>query len=132
MPISPEIFPVIHTSKWEIDVDEPAGVEKLQLRAPLSDERWLYKPWTEQLWIYDLRTNQHFTLKQGPSCPAAASVRVRRLGMPWSGETYVKVNGVCDGRRRWSLAPLKQQRLTAHEARAERVCHHRQRPLPGR
>ncbi|GFO97929.1 type I restriction enzyme EcoKI M protein [groundwater metagenome] len=21
------------------------------------------KPWTEKLWIYDLRTNQHFTLK---------------------------------------------------------------------
>jgi type I restriction enzyme M protein len=24
------------------------------------------KPWTEKLWIYDLRTNQHFTLKQNP------------------------------------------------------------------
>jgi type I restriction enzyme M protein len=24
------------------------------------------RPWTEQLWIYDLRTNQHFTLKQNP------------------------------------------------------------------
>ncbi|GGN48747.1 hypothetical protein FHR83_009326 [Actinoplanes campanulatus] len=24
------------------------------------------QPWTEQLWIYDLRTNQHFTLKQNP------------------------------------------------------------------
>lgn len=23
-------------------------------------------PWTERLWIYDLRTNQHFTLKQNP------------------------------------------------------------------
>ena len=23
-------------------------------------------PWTERLWIYDLRTNQHFTLKQHP------------------------------------------------------------------
>jgi type I restriction enzyme M protein len=22
------------------------------------------KPWTERLWIYDLRTNQHFTLKE--------------------------------------------------------------------
>jgi hypothetical protein len=22
------------------------------------------RPWTERLWIYDLRTNQHFTLKQ--------------------------------------------------------------------
>ncbi|MEJ5912888.1 type I restriction-modification system subunit M [Pseudokineococcus sp. 1T1Z-3] len=24
------------------------------------------QPWTEQLWVYDLRTNQHFTLKQNP------------------------------------------------------------------
>ena len=24
------------------------------------------KPWTEKLWIYDLRTNLHFTLKENP------------------------------------------------------------------
>jgi type I restriction enzyme M protein len=24
------------------------------------------RPWTERLWIYDLRTNQHFALKQNP------------------------------------------------------------------
>lgn len=24
------------------------------------------QPWTEKLWVYDLRTNQHFTLKQSP------------------------------------------------------------------
>jgi type I restriction enzyme M protein len=24
------------------------------------------KPWTKEPWIYDLRTNQHFTLKQNP------------------------------------------------------------------
>jgi type I restriction enzyme M protein len=24
------------------------------------------RPWTETLWIYDLRTNTHFTLKQNP------------------------------------------------------------------
>lgn len=24
------------------------------------------KPWTEKLWIYDLRTNEHFTLKENP------------------------------------------------------------------
>ena len=23
-------------------------------------------PWTHELWVYDLRTNQHFTLKQNP------------------------------------------------------------------
>ena len=30
-------------------------------RKPASE-----KPWTDKLWIYDLRTNQHFTLKQNP------------------------------------------------------------------
>jgi type I restriction enzyme M protein len=24
------------------------------------------KPWTQKLWIYDLRTNKHFTLKENP------------------------------------------------------------------
>ncbi|MGH8520365.1 MAG: hypothetical protein ACREU9_02740, partial [Gammaproteobacteria bacterium] len=24
------------------------------------------KPWTDKLWIYDLRTNMHFTLKENP------------------------------------------------------------------
>jgi len=24
------------------------------------------QPWTSRLWVYDLRTNQHFTLKQNP------------------------------------------------------------------
>jgi len=24
------------------------------------------RPWTKRLWLYDLRTNQHFTLKQNP------------------------------------------------------------------
>ncbi len=28
-------------------------------RKPASE-----KPWTEKLWIFDLRTNQHFTLKE--------------------------------------------------------------------
>jgi type I restriction enzyme M protein len=30
-------------------------------RKPASEH-----PWTKELWIYDLRTNQHFTLKQNP------------------------------------------------------------------
>jgi len=30
-------------------------------RKPASE-----KPWTERLWIYDLRTNKHFTLKENP------------------------------------------------------------------
>jgi type I restriction enzyme M protein len=30
-------------------------------REPASE-----RPWTQTLWVYDLRTNQHFTLKQNP------------------------------------------------------------------
>ncbi len=30
-------------------------------RRPASEQ-----PWTERLWVYDFRTNQHFTLKQNP------------------------------------------------------------------
>jgi type I restriction enzyme M protein len=30
-------------------------------RKPAREE-----PWTKELWIYDFRTNQHFTLKQNP------------------------------------------------------------------
>ncbi len=35
-------------------------------RKPASE-----KPWTEKLWIYDFRTNQHFTLKTNPLSYAA-------------------------------------------------------------
>lgn len=28
----------------------------------------LETPWTKELWVYDLRTNQHFTLKENPLC----------------------------------------------------------------
>ena len=31
------------------------------------------KAWTDKLWVYDLRTNQHFTLKQKPICSSATS-----------------------------------------------------------
>ncbi|MFN8074228.1 MAG: class I SAM-dependent DNA methyltransferase [Kineosporiaceae bacterium] len=31
-------------------------------RKPANTDR----PWTQKLWVYDLRTNQHFTLKQNP------------------------------------------------------------------
>lgn len=27
------------------------------------------KPWTDKLWVYDLRTNMHFTLKTKPPPP---------------------------------------------------------------
>ena len=35
------------------------------------------QPWTQKLWVYDLRTNQHFTLKQNP-LRRAAPRRLRR------------------------------------------------------
>jgi type I restriction enzyme M protein len=47
------------------------------------------RPWTERLWVYDLRTNQHFTLKQNPlrrkhldefvECYAPAKARSERV-----------------------------------------------------
>ena len=47
-------------------------------------------PWTRELWIYDLRTNQHFTLKTNPltrrtwtiSCPATAPTTARNGWRP--------------------------------------------------
>jgi type I restriction enzyme M protein len=33
---------------------------------PLERKSASARPWTEQLWIYDLRTNQHFTLRSRP------------------------------------------------------------------
>ncbi len=35
-------------------------------------------PWTDKLWVYDLRTNQHFTLKQSPLTRAALDDFVAR------------------------------------------------------
>ena len=41
------------------------------------------QPWTDALWVYDLRTNQHFTQAE----PAAARPprRLRRLLSAWAG-----------------------------------------------
>ena len=38
------------------------------------------KPWTKDLWIYDLRTNQHFTLKTNPLAPEDLGDFVKRYG----------------------------------------------------
>jgi len=60
------------------------------------------RPWTERLWVYDLRTNQHFTLKQNPlrrhhldefvECYAPDSPRIERAERPdverWKSFTY--------------------------------------------
>ncbi|MFI7279901.1 N-6 DNA methylase [Micromonospora chersina] len=57
------------------------------------------RPWTERLWIYDLRTNQHFTLKQNPlrrrhlddfvACYAPAKPRSERVETePFKSFTY--------------------------------------------
>ena len=44
------------------------------------------QPWTERLWVYDLRTNQHFTLKQNPLRRSDLEdfVRAYKTGMPRS------------------------------------------------
>jgi type I restriction enzyme M protein len=47
-------------------------------------------PWTKQLWVYDLRTNQHFTLKTNPLRRAALDEFVAcYLGAPPAGSAGV-------------------------------------------
>lgn len=43
------------------------------------------QPWTEELWVYDLRTNKHFILKQGPL--RRADLDDIRSGEPRTGRT---------------------------------------------
>ena len=45
------------------------------------------KPWTKDLWIYDLRTNQHFTLKTNPLKEADLTDFVKCYGVKKAGET---------------------------------------------
>jgi hypothetical protein len=42
----------------------PTNLLAPRLRQCSGDVVW--EPWTDKLWVYDLRTNQHFTLKQKP------------------------------------------------------------------
>ena len=41
------------------------------------------EPWTKTVWVYDLRTNQHFTLKTKRMARADLPRRVRRVLPPW-------------------------------------------------
>jgi type I restriction enzyme M protein len=53
-------LPVLHS--WPTDRAKEATYNVLFFdRKPASET-----PWTRELWIYDLRTNEHFTLKQNP------------------------------------------------------------------
>jgi type I restriction enzyme M protein len=54
------------------------------------------QPWTERLWVYDLRTNQHFTLKQNPLRRAdldefVAAYQARWQARPARGERALEV-----------------------------------------
>lgn len=62
------------------------------------------QPWTERLWVYDLRTNMHFTLKQNPLRRADLDdfVAAYRAGEPrterteserWKAFTYDEIVG---------------------------------------
>lgn len=44
-------------------------------------------PWTKELWIYDLRTNQHFTLKTNPLKEGDLTDFVKCYGVKKAGET---------------------------------------------
>ena len=60
------------------------------------------QPWTERLWVYDLRTNKHFTLKQNPLRRAdledfvtaykpGVPRRARAAGERWASFTYDEI-----------------------------------------
>ena len=60
------------------------------------------QPWTERLWVYDLRTNKHFTLKQNPlrRVDLDEFVAAYKAGMPrsqrhegdrWKSFTYDEI-----------------------------------------
>ena len=65
-------------------------------------------PWTKKLWIYDLRTNQHFTLKTNPlrrehleefvNCYNPANRHERKA--TWSADTNATAGTGPDGRWR--------------------------------
>jgi hypothetical protein len=41
----------------------------------LDRKRGSDKPWTQTLWVYDFRTNRHFTLKESPLRPRGTARR---------------------------------------------------------
>ena len=59
------------------------------------------QPWTEKLWVYDLRTNKHFTLKQNPltradlddfvQCYNADDLGARTEAERWKAFTYDEI-----------------------------------------
>ena len=85
-------------------------------------------PWTRELWVYDLRTNQHFTLKQNP-LRARAPRRLRRRatarGPPSAGrERAVQALHLRRARR-------ARQGQPRHHLAPRRVARgHRQPPAP--
>jgi type I restriction enzyme M protein len=57
---------------YKLNTEQLRGVELVDSVARLCcipllrPEPAAERPWTEKLWIYDLRTNKHFTLKENP------------------------------------------------------------------
>ena len=60
------------------------------------------QPWTDKLWVYDLRTNKHFTLKQNPlrradlddfvaSCQPGKNRAERSESERWKSFTYAEI-----------------------------------------
>ena len=67
------------------------------------------EPWTQRTWFYDLRTNQHFTLKQNPLTRAALDdfVQCYRPGEPLSSRRPTWREDNPDGRwRSYTYAEL--------------------------
>jgi type I restriction enzyme M protein len=66
------------------------------------------KPWTDKLWVYDLRTNQHFTLKQRPIERSDFDEFVAMLQTGLHAQTQAHMER---GQPRRSLAVLRLRRI---------------------
>ena len=74
------------------------------------------QPWTKKLWVYDLRTNQHFTLKQNP---------LRRHHLEEFVECYLRRQGARRTRRDRRRRPLAVLHLRrARRPRQGKSRHH--------
>lgn len=74
------------------------------------------QPWTSKLWVYDLRTNQHFTLKQNPlrrhHLPSRYDATV--TGLPVSADSRFWAD------QRWPRSTLHHALATVHPVRRRR------------
>jgi len=73
------------------------------------------KPWTKKVWFYDLRTNQHFTLKQNRPGPTSRNLDARLAPFP---QRYLRPSGksgpellqqVVAGAYHWEMSTVESE-----------------------